>query len=50
MVDGGLKPINGTNITAVMTNVSSADNKVRRVEPRVAIDHDHDQIFELDCQ
>ena len=27
LVDGGLKPINGTNITALETNVTSADNK-----------------------
>ena len=27
LVDGALKPVNGTNITALMTNVTSADNK-----------------------
>ena len=27
LVDGALKPINGTNITALETNVTSADNK-----------------------
>ena len=32
LVDGELRPVNGTNMTAVMTNVSSADNKVGRTE------------------
>ena len=27
LVDGALKPVNGTNITALETNVTSADNK-----------------------
>ena len=28
LVNGELKPVKGSNITAIMTNVSSADNKV----------------------